>query len=80
MLILRRSNCIYTAYGIVTLKTSEWSNITKTLSGVLLKSGVIKSSKLFDVKINSGICCAECHFTSILKFCKKLSYVDSVYL
>jgi hypothetical protein len=30
MLIFRRSHCIHAAYGTVTLKTSEWSNITKT--------------------------------------------------
>jgi hypothetical protein len=35
---------MYTAYGIVTLKTSEWSNITKTLSAVLLQSVVINST------------------------------------
>jgi hypothetical protein len=29
MHMLRRTNCIHTAFGIVTLKTSEGSNITK---------------------------------------------------
>jgi hypothetical protein len=46
---------MYTAYGFITLKASEWSNITKTLSAVLLQSVVIKSSKLFGVRIISGI-------------------------
>jgi hypothetical protein len=38
MLILRRSNRIVTAPGIVTLKISEWSYITKMWSAVLLKT------------------------------------------
>jgi hypothetical protein len=58
MLILRRSNYICTAYGIVTLKESEWFNITKILSAESLQSVVIKSIKLFGVKIISVICCA----------------------
>jgi len=31
MLIIRRSNCIYAAFGIATLKASEGSNITKII-------------------------------------------------
>ena len=53
LLIFRRTNCIITTSGIVTLEIGERSYINKMMSVVLLKNTEIKTIVLFQYCFNN---------------------------
>jgi len=76
LLIFRRTNCIITASGIVTLEIGEWSYINKMRSAVFLIQ-TMWSENVVISEVNSSelVKCSSENICLVTKFCKMPSYL-----